>query len=111
MLPTIQIQSAWASQMMASSCHVSQVGKLRTGEEWELAEVVSQLRDKFPGGQRGLSAPSQKAQTQATGGPREPPLAPSAHAGSGCRAQLLLLGRQQEEVTFREGKRGGRSQD
>lgn len=73
--------------MMAPSCQVSQVGKLRTGEEWELAEAISQSRDKFSGGQRGLSAPSQKAQTQATeagGGsllPRRKRLQSSAAAG------------------------------
>lgn len=87
MLPTIQVQSAWASHMMAPSCHVSQVGKLRTGEEAGPQPVEGQV----PGRAEGPASPSQKAQTQATEGPEE---APSSHAGSGCRAQLLLQGRQ-----------------
>ena len=55
MLPTIKILSAWAFQTMAFGFYISQMGKLRPGEEWELAEVTNQLRDKFPWASRGAS--------------------------------------------------------
>lgn len=111
MLPTIKILSAWAFQTMAFGFYISQMGKLRPGEEWELAEVTNQLRDKFPWASRGDSPP-EKNKYHVREGPTEPPqCTPPPMQGPPLQEVGCLLKSQQEAMIFREVKKGGRTQE